>query len=240
MNFLISGGTSGLGENIVEELAKQDEDKVFFSYCTKKDKAEEIENRFSNTKALHCDFTSETSVDEFVKLIPNISPDVLINNAYSGYTLGNYFYRTDIEDFRRAYEVNIIPVIKITQESLKVFRKKKSGKIITILTSALVGTPPMGYSVYSSTKAYLRQLALSWSVEYIPMGITSNMVSPDYMETNLTKDLNDTVVQQIVGSNALKRALRTEEVAHVVVNLANTSDYVNGVDIPINLGTNIR
>lgn len=240
MNILITGGTSGLGRAVVEKAAVEESNRIFFTYRSKKESAEILEKEYKNVKGLHCDFCDEESLDSFIEQIANISPDVLINNAYSGQTLGNYFYRTPVDEFEQAYKTNVIPVIKITQQAIKVFRKKKSGKIVTVLTSALVGAPPMGYSVYSATKAYIRQLALGWSREYIPLGITSNMVSPDFMQTDLTKELDERMVKQIVDSNVLKRALNPDEVAEVIVDLINAPGYVNGVDIPINLGVNIR
>jgi len=240
MNILITGGTSGLGRAVVEKVAMHKTDNVFFTYRSKRDIAEILQNEYSNAIGIHCDFCVENSLASFLKQIADISPDILINNAYSGYTLGNYFYRTPIEEFSQAFQTNVIPLIKITQEAIKVFRKKKSGKIITVLTSALVGLPPMGYSVYSATKAYIRQLALEWSREYITLGISSNMVSPDYMQTDLTKNLDEGMIKRMIESNALKRALKPEEVAEVIIDLINAPEYINGVDIPINLGVNIR
>lgn len=119
------------------------------------------------------------------------------------------------------------------------FQKEKRGKIITVLTSALVGTPPMGYSVYSATKAYIAQLVKSWSREYIKFGITSNAVAPDFMQTALTEETNDFVKEQIREGNPLKKILTTEEVALIVKDLVKASPQFNGVIIPVNAGVNI-
>lgn len=240
MIIIITGGTSGLGKATVERLASQDSNQIFFTYRLKKEVADALENKYSNVKGIQCDFCEENSLYKFIDKIDEISPDVLINNAYSGNTLGNYFYRTPIEEFEQAFKTNIIPLVRITQQAIRVFRKKKAGKIVTVLTSALVGTPPIGYSVYLATKAYIKQLAVSWSKEYITLGITSNMVSPDFMQTDLTKNLNETMVNQIIESNVLKRSLQPDEVAEVIMDLVNAPKYVNGVDIPINLGVNLK
>ena len=65
----------------------------------------------------------------------------------------------------------LIPTILITQSVLNDFRKKKKGKIITILTSFLLNTPPIGASTYVANKAYLGSLVKSWATENIKFNI---------------------------------------------------------------------
>lgn len=239
MNVLVTGGSSGLGKSIVELLSTENENHIYFTFRNHKEAADSICAQFSNVTALRCDFTDSTTVDEVINKIAEIDLDVLINNAYSGITLGQHFHRTPIIDFEKAFQNNVLPLIAITQKCLETFRKKKGGKIITVLTSALVGTPPMGYSVYSATKAYIAQLVKSWSREYIKFGITSNAVAPDFMQTALTEETNDFVKEQIREGNPLKKILTTEEVALIVKDLVKASPQFNGVIIPVNAGVNI-
>lgn len=238
MNVIVTGGSSGLGKAIVEQISFIS-DSVHFTYRSHEDEAKKIEHENSKVHAIYCDFENEKSIEEFIGAIDEIKPDVLINNAYGGYTMGDYFYRTPIDDFEKAFRCNVLPLIRITQSAIKIFRKKRSGKIITILSSAIVGTPPMGYSVYAATKAYIAQLAKQWSKEYIQYGITSNAVSPDFMLTELTKQTNEMVVEQLLEQSPLKTILTVDEVAEIVVKLADSSNYINGVNIPINAGSNI-
>ena len=239
MNILITGGSSGLGKSIVEAAASDKNNKVYFTYRNQKENAYTICSQFDNAVAVHCDFTDSASLESFVNKIADFNLEVLVNNAYAGITLGQHFHKTPVEDFDLAFQNNVLPLISITQKCIETFRKKKSGKIITVLTSALVGTPPMGYSVYSATKAYIAQLVKSWSKEYIKLGITSNAVAPDFMQTALTEETNDFVKEQIKESNPLKKILTTEEVAAVVLDLINSSSQLNGVTIPVNAGVNI-
>ncbi|CAM4170943.1 SDR family NAD(P)-dependent oxidoreductase [Treponema peruense] len=238
MNILITGGSSGLGKSIVEMAAKENH-TVYFTYRNHKENADSICSQYSNSISLNCDFANSKNLKEFLNKIPDFNLDVLVNNAYSGITLGQHFHKTSITEFQEAFQNNILPLISITQKCLETFRKKKSGKIITVLTSALVGTPPMGYSVYAATKAYIAQLVKSWSREYIKLGITSNAVAPDFMETALTEETNDFVKDQIKDGNPLKNILTTDEVAKVVMNLMDASPQLNGVIIPVNAGINI-
>ena len=238
MNIIVTGGSSGLGKAIVKQMTSGS-DTVYFTYRSHEDEAKKIGLENANAHAYYCDFENEVSVGEFINRIEEINPDVLINNAYGGYTTGDYFYRTPIDDFEKAFKCNVLPMIRITQSVIKIFRKKRSGKIITILSSAIVGTPPMGYSVYAATKAYIAQLVKQWSKEYIQYGITSNAISPDFMKTELTKDTNEIVIEQLIDQSPLKKVLTVNEVAELVSKLINTSNYLNGVNIPVNAGTNI-
>jgi NAD(P)-dependent dehydrogenase (short-subunit alcohol dehydrogenase family) len=173
-------------------------------------------------------------------MISTLDLDILINNAFSGQPIKNHFHKIPVEDFTTEFQNNIIPTVEITQAVLTGFRKKKSGKIITVLTSFLLNTPPAGASVYVAVKAYLASLVKSWSVENSKFNIASNSISPSFMLSNLTKDVDERVIEQMIDSHPLKRLLSFEEVAEAVLFLSKASPQLNGVDIPINAGTNIK
>lgn len=239
MNILVTGGSSGLGKTIVEKLAPNPDNIVYFTYNRHVDTAEFMVSSYSNVHSIQCDFLDEVSIQELLYSLERWDLDVLIHNAYAGKAEGTHFHKQNVMEFRKSFEMNVLPVIAITQKTLETFRKKKSGKIITVLTASLLNQPPAGYSLYASNKAYLRQLSKSWSKEYIKYGITSNCVSPDFMETEFTSDTDERVVEQMRLEHPLKRLLTTGEVAECILFLVNTSSQINGVNIPVNAGKNI-
>jgi NAD(P)-dependent dehydrogenase (short-subunit alcohol dehydrogenase family) len=239
MNILITGGSSGLGKAIVYESAKDPNNKVYFTYQCHKVQAEEIEAKYLNTKALVCDFNCDDSVNVLLNLIPSMELDAIVNNAYAGEVEGKHFHKTEAKEFLDSFGINIIPTIKITQKVLETFRKRKHGKIITVLTAYLLNQPPIGYSLYTANKAYLAQLAKTWSKEYIKYGITSNCVSPNFMQTELTKETNALMIEQMISQHPLNKLLTVEEVATTISFLLNSSNQINGVNIPLNAGINI-
>jgi NAD(P)-dependent dehydrogenase (short-subunit alcohol dehydrogenase family) len=240
MNILITGGASGLGEAITKNLAKNINNNVYFTYTNSETNAKKIEFDFSNTFPIKCDFKDSISIKSLTDKISQFDLDVLINNAYSGHFLKSHFHKISSNDFLSDFKENIIPVIEITQEVIKNFRKKKSGKIITILTSALVELPPVGSSVYITNKAYLEKLTKVWANENSKFNITSNSVSPSFMQTNFTSEVDERVVEQMISNHNLKKLLTVEEVAETVSFLTTASSQINGVDILLNSGTNIR
>ena len=237
MNILITGGSSGLGEAIARKAAQEQGAKVFFTYNQSEEKAKAIEADYSNTNAIKCDFKNDTEVRDLVNLIPQLDIDIIINNAYSGSFIASYFHKTPVDNFAAGFTENILPTILLTQAAINVFRKKKSGKIITILTAALVNTPPIGSAVYVANKAYLQQLTKIWATENVKFNITSNTVSPSFMRTGFTASIDERLVEQMENNHPL---LKTDEVADGVCFLINASPRINGIDLIINSGDNIQ
>ncbi len=239
MNILITGGNSGLGRATVELLANKH--KIYFSYLPIEEcinDANEITRQYENTESLPLNFCEEESVNTFCEKIKTLNIDVLVNCAYAGKAQGTYFYKTPAEDFVKAFMYNVIPTIRITQTCIEGMRKRRYGKIINIITSYVMDTPPSGFSVYTATKAYLRQISKSISKEYARFNITSNCLLPEYMNTNFGK-VEDFQLQQMTEAHPLKQLLQPTEVAQIIDHIINSSQQLNGVEIPINAAQHI-
>ena len=147
MKILVTGGASGLGRAITVRLAKDIHNTVYFTYNTSVEKALDLEREFPNVKAFQVDFRLDESVEAFVNKMKDIEPLVLINNAINGYS-EKHFHKIEPTLFESSFKVNICPVLRITQEFISLSRKRKSGKIITILTSYILNKPPIGLAEY--------------------------------------------------------------------------------------------
>ena len=240
MNILVTGGASGLGKSITEILLKNKNHTVYFTFCSSKENAAIICSEFPNSKGIECDFNDINSVNSLCEMIPDLRLDVLINNAYSGNFITKHFNKISPDVFSTDFNKNIIPTVFITQSAISYFKKMKSGKIITILTSALVNNPPSGASSYVAVKAYLQSLVKSWATENKKFNITSNSVSPSLMQTKLTSDIDERIIDQIIDDHPLKKILKTSEVAETVAFLVHSSQQINGVDLVINSAENIK
>jgi 3-oxoacyl-[acyl-carrier protein] reductase len=238
MNILITGGASGLGASIVKMLAREKEITIYFTYATSIEAAKLIEANYPNAKAVYCDFADAHSMKQLLELIPGMDLDVLINNANSNIHK-EHFYKSDPDIFRKSFELNIMPTLQITQESIKVFRKKRSGKIINIISSAIINKPLIGLSAYIANKSYLLSMSKSWATEGIKFNITSNSISPSFMQTNLTSDTDERVIDQMNHEHPLKRLLTTDEVAEAVMFYVRASPHVNGTNLIINAGVDL-
>jgi 3-oxoacyl-[acyl-carrier protein] reductase len=240
MKILITGGASGLGAAITRRLSKEAGNTVYFTYANSETKALQLQQEFKNTVAIKCDFKNPTELEALKNKLESLEIDVLVNNAYHGDAIKSYFHKIPEADFATEFIENVLPIIGITQVALNGFRKRKQGKIITILTSFLVNTPPIGASSYVACKAYLGALVKSWASENAKFNVTSNAVSPSFMQTGLTADVDERIIEQMNAGHPLKKLLTPEEVAETVLFLTTASLHLNGVDLLINAATDIK
>ena len=238
MRILITGGASGLGEAITKKLALDESITVYFTYNKSAEAAKRLEGEFNNTRGIKCDFKIQQELDDLVNKMLDWDLDVLINNALTSINQ-NYFHKTEAGVFMESFQNNIIPIIKITQRAITIFRKNKFGKIINILTSNLINKPPISLSEYVANKAYLASLSKSWAVENASFNITSNCISPSFMQTKLTADTDQRVIEDMVNRHPLKRLLTVDEVADAVRLLVSYSQHLNGVNLIINAASDV-
>jgi len=239
MNILVTGGASGLGAAIVCKLADNEKNTIYFTYNKSFTKAEEITLKHGNTRSLKCDFGNKEEIQRLIHEINQIDLDILINNAYAGSFIKTYFHKIPLNDFSAEFMENIIPTIEITQACIPVFRKKKYGKIITVLTAA-TSAPPLGSSIYVANKAYLGELTKVWASENAKYNISSNSVSPTFMQTALTSSIDERIVEQMKNEHPLKQLLTVEEVAETIHFLTEASLHLNGIDIAMNAAMNLK
>lgn len=238
MNILITGGASGLGSSITRRLASDNSNSVYITYANSHEASKSLEKEFSNVKSIKCDFNHIKSIIELTERMESINPDVLINNALTG-MIKKHFTKLTGEDFLSSFKLNVLPVILITQSAIQEFKKKKSGKIITILTSYLINSPPTGLSEYVANKAYLLSLSKSWANELSKFNITSNCISPSFIKTNLNKDTDERVIEEMIFQNPLKKLLTPAEIADSVAFLTTSTRHINGINLIINAATDV-
>ncbi len=192
MKILITGGASGLGKSILEKI--QESNEIHFTFNKSLTSSKEISKKFKNSQSYKCDFTNEDELEIFINKIKNIDFDVLINNYYSGKFLDKHYSKTYPSEFLDVYKNNIIPLIKISQVVIENFKKKRKGLILSI-SSQSISLPPIGSSLYSVTKSVIEQLSKTWNSEYEKYGITSKIISPSFMRTNLTSSLDERIIE---------------------------------------------
>ena len=239
MNILITGGASGLGEAITTAAAVAfPQATVYFTYHSSGQNATAIQDKYSNTHALKCDFTNQQDMDTICSFIEKKGIDILVNNAIAGLSQ-QYFHKMEKKEFAEGFTNNVLPVMAITKSFIKTARKIKSGKIITILSSAIINTAPTGWSAYVAEKNYLLAMHRSWATENAAFNITSNCISPGFMATHLNNNTDDRIVEDMIAKHPLKKLVTPAEVAVVALFLINASSQVSGNNIIINSSLSI-
>ena len=223
MNCLVTGGTSGLGLEIVTRLAASAENHIYFTYQKSESKAREIEAKYPNTLGIFCDFNSTIGLEDFVQKIPSMNLDVLVNNAYSS-PVARHFIKLESAEILADFEQNVLSTVRISKACIAEFRNKKQGQIITILSTYILN-PPTGMAVYAAGKSYLLSMVKSWANENAKFNIVSTAVSPSFMQTRMTEDTDERVVEQIAAAHPLGRLTTPGEVADIVLNLTKNRNY---------------
>ncbi len=237
MNILITGGASGLGAAITKVLAANFTNNIFFTYCKSSESAGKIEADFSNSKAINCNFLNKADIQSLISIMDTMDLDVLINNALYGLSQV-HFHKQAPDTFTNSFVNNVQPTLNITQKAISLFRNKKFGKIITILTSYML-KPPLGMSEYIANKAYLASMSKSWAIENVKFNISSNCISPSIMKTHLTINTDARILNDLIKRHPLKKLLTTEEVAYEVLALVNSSQHLNGTNRIINAAEDV-
>lgn len=239
MKILVTGGASGLGAAITRRLASAPERQIYFSYCRSADKAAALQAEYPNVQGICCDFRDSSGLAAFIARLGELDLDVLVNNAWTNGVEMQHFHKLPTAVFVRRFHDDLLPIIGITQEAIRTFRKKKFGKIINVLTAYLINRPPAGASEYVAAKAYLAALSKSWAVENASFNISSNSISPSFMRTGMTADTDERLIEEMETRSPARRLLRVEEAAAAVEYLVSASQLVNGTNLILNGGADV-
>jgi len=238
MRILVTGGASGLGKSITSTLAKKKSFELIITFSNSQKEALQLEGIYPNVKAIKCDFKEHNDIEQLIKVIEETGFDVLVNNALTG-MINQHAHKIEISDFLDSFSNNVLSVVEITNAIFKQFRKKRSGRIITVLTSELINKPSVGWAEYTANKAYLHSMCKSWAVENAGFNITSNCVSPSMMQTQLIRSVDSRLIENAVEKTALKKLLTIEETADTIEFLVNAIPQINGINLIINQAENV-
>ena len=230
-NVIITGGSRGIGKAIAEKFAQNGANLVIT--CIKMsdealDLVKNLESLGVKAKAYESDASDFESA---IKLAENVfndfgSIDVLVNNA--GITKDNLLLRMNEEDFNDVMKVNMNSVFNNTKAVLRQMLKQKNGSIINL--SSVVGVKGnAGQSNYSSSKAAIIGFTKSVALELGSRNIRCNAIAPGFIETEMTKALQQDQINEWAESIPLKRSGKPEDVANTTLFLASDmSSYITG------------
>jgi 3-oxoacyl-[acyl-carrier protein] reductase len=120
--------------------------------------------------------------------------------------------------------------------SIKKMLKNKSGKIINI-TSVVGHTGNVGQANYTASKAGIVAMSKSLAIEYAKKNINVNCISPGFINTPMTDQIDEKFKEVIIAKIPANRLGKPEDVANAVVFLSsNEADYINGETIHVNGG----
>jgi len=235
---LVTGGSRGIGKAIAQKLSETS--NVAVGYSNSKEQAVEVVNSIQanggNAIAVQIDVTDNDSVEKCFELIEKefSSVEILVNNA--GITKDNIFPRLKQDDWDSVIDTNLTGSFRTSQRAIKGMMKNKWGRILFISSVAGI-SGNTGQSNYAASKAGMIGLAKTISKELGSRNITSNVIAPGYIDTDMTSFLNDEQKDEIIGQLSIKRVGKPEDIANMVAFLcSDESEYITGQVFPVDGG----
>ena len=234
----VTGGSRGIGSAIALALGKTFH--VVVGFANSEDKASDVVKEIvaagGSASTVQIDISDAESVDNAFTSIEKEynSVDVLINNA--GITKDNILPRMKEDEWLEVIQTNLTGSFYTSQRAIKLMMKNKWGRIVFI--SSVVGlSGNQGQANYAASKAGLIGLAKSISKEMGSRNITSNVVAPGYIETDMTSFLDDQNKENIIEQLSIKRIGKPEDISNIVSFLCkDESEYITGQVIPVDGG----
>ena len=164
----------------------------------------------------------------------DLLPTVLVNNA--GITKDQLFLRMKDEDWDDVIETNLNGLFRVTKAFIKPMVKNKFGRVINISSVAgLMGNS--GQVNYSSSKSAMVGFSRSLAKELGSRNITSNVVAPGFIETDMTTFLNDDEKVEVSKNIPMRRFGTVQDVAKCIAFLASDeANYITGQTISVDGG----
>ena len=228
---LVTGSNRGIGFSIAEKL-HDDGFTVVGTYRTTPAKDAKFDS-------VRCDITIGEDIESaFTEIEENYGPvQVLVANA--GITRDNLLPRMSEEDFTSVIDANLTSAYRLTKRAIKPMMKQKWGRII-LLSSVVASAGQAGQANYAASKAGLVGFGRSLAKEFASRNITTNIVAPGPIKTDMISALSDKQQESILGSVPLRRFGEVSEIAAAVSFLASESaGYITGAIIPVDGGLGI-
>lgn len=235
---LITGASRGIGQAIAFELGRQGATVV--GTATTEDGAQIISRYLKETgvkgAGVALNVNNTVQIESVLKAVHERFGDIaiLVNNA--GITRDNLLIRMKDEEWDEIMETDLKSVFRLSRAVLRAMMKARYGRIINI--SSVVGaTGNMGQSNYAAAKAGIFGFSKSLAREVGSRNITVNCIAPGFVETDMTRSLNDNQRQNLLRQVPLGRLGRPEDVASAVAFIASpVSGYITGATLHVNGG----
>lgn len=236
---LVTGASKGIGRAIAEKLVEMGA-QVAFTYLSSVEKGQALEQELTANGGKAKGFRSDASdMAQAEKLIENVVAefgkiDILVNNA--GITRDGLLMRMTEEQWDAVINTNLKSVFALTKGATKHMMRAKSGSIINI-TSVVGIKGNAGQANYSASKAGIIGFTKSVALELGSRNIRCNAVAPGFIETEMTGELDQKVVDEWRKAIPLKRGGTPEDVANAVAFLASDqSSYISGQVLQVDGG----
>ena len=233
---LVTGGTSGIGKEIVKELLEQG-CTVITCYHNNEEAANntKIELNSNNLFITKCDVSNEKDVIEMFNLVKEKygSIDYLVNNA--GTFIDNLIKDFNIDDFKKVLDINLMGKVMCTKYAYPIMN---NGGAIVNISSHLGVVPCTESPAYCAAAAGIINFTKATALEFADKKIRANSICPAFTPTPLSlKGWKQEEIDQKLKDTPLGRFAKPEVTAKLCLFLlSDSSSFITGENIWINGG----
>jgi 3-oxoacyl-[acyl-carrier protein] reductase len=244
---IITGGANGIGRAVAEKFAGEGARVAIWDLVDEagKDLKDELSGRGATVIYQHVDVTDPASVEAALKdLLSNWERvDVLVNNAgilrdaqLVRYKDGEVLSRMPVEEFDAVINVNLKGVFVCSRAVAPIMIRQGSGRILNA-TSVVGLYGNFGQTNYVASKAGVIGMTRVWARELGKYGITVNAVAPGFIETDMTRQMPEKVLQGMVSKTPLRRMGKPEDVANAYLFLSSEeASFITGAVLSVDGG----
>lgn len=233
---LVTGASRGIGQAIAKRLAN--EGYLVIGTATSEEGAAAVNDYLQELggagRVLNVQDAEQINqlFDSIEKEFGNVQ--VLVNNA--GITQDGLFMRMDDNAWERVLDVNLTSVFRTSKRAIKGMMKARQGRIINI-TSVVAAMGNAGQTNYTASKAGIEGFTRSLAREIGSRQITVNCVAPGFIDTDMTSELDEALIQSMLNAVPLARLGKPEDIAAAVNFLASEeAGYITGTVLDVNGG----
>jgi 3-oxoacyl-[acyl-carrier protein] reductase len=232
---LVTGASRGIGAAIADQLAGEGA-QVFGTATSDAGAAAISERGVAGLSGLRLDVNDADGIKTVLGEITAQAgaPTILVNNA--GVTRDQLLMRMSEDDWTTVLDTNLRSVYRLSKACLRGMMKAREGRIISI-ASVIGAMGNAGQANYAAAKAGMMGFSRSLAREVGSRGITVNVVAPGFIDTDMTRELNDTQREAMLKDIPLKRLGEADDIAATVSFLASrAASYITGQTIHVNGG----
>lgn len=236
--FLITGANGGIGSSISNLFLQNNADLVLMYYQNRNNVDKLVEKNKNSTIELH-----------EVNLLDNEKINTSMKKILASGAIDGFIHCVSLpleikssanaswDEFQLNIEIQTKSFFQIVKYIIPIMKNLKQGKILTILSSAIVGRPPNNMAPYIVSKYSLLGLSKSLAIELAPFGINVNSISPFMVDTPLIEKFPNKLKEITKSQVPLNRLAVSNDIAFAALFLCSEhSNYICGENLILSGG----